>query len=47
MEDVCNLMKINGLTRMAIGLLPGMEVDITDDTFVMNIVSVISWFKIK
>ena len=47
MDPVCDLMRINGLVRMAIGLLRGMEVDITEDTFKMNICSVISWFKIR
>jgi hypothetical protein len=48
MDPVCDLMQLNRLMRVAIGLIKGVEI-IADpnDSFQLNVLSGIMWFKIK
>jgi len=48
MDPVCDLMQLPRLLRMAVGLIKGVEI-VTDpnDSFQLNVLSGIMWFKIK
>ena len=48
MDPVCDLMRLNGLLRMAIGLIKGAEIFATPgESFRMDVLSGVLWFKIK
>lgn len=48
MDAVCDLMKMNGLLRMAIGLIKGVEIlAIPGEDFKLDVLSGVLWFKIK
>ena len=38
---------MNGLLRLAVGLVRGLELDVTQDTFHVAVFSVIAWFKVR
>jgi hypothetical protein len=47
MTDALRVMHIGGLLRQAIKLVRGCNITQTDDEFVMDITSVIGWFKVR
>ncbi|GBF99971.1 hypothetical protein Rsub_12664 [Raphidocelis subcapitata] len=47
MTDALRVMQIGGIMRQAIKLVRGCNISQTDDEFVMDITSVIGWFKVR
>lgn len=38
---------LNGMLRLAVRLIKGMELTVTDDTFTMSMLTVFSWYKVR
>jgi len=47
MTDALRVMAIGGLMRQAIKLVRGCNISQTEDEFIMDITSVIGWFKVR
>lgn len=48
MDAVCDLMQLNGLLRMAIGLIRGVEIEAARGShFKLSVISGVLWFKIR
>lgn len=47
MEEAFKVMHLNGLIKMAVKLVRGLELEIGEDHFDMAVCSVVSWFKVS
>ncbi|MEW5305062.1 MAG: hypothetical protein WDW36_007626 [Sanguina aurantia] len=47
MEEAFKVMHLNGLIKMAVKLVRGLELEIGEDYFDMAVCSVVSWFKVR
>lgn len=46
MDEAIRVMQLNGLIKIAVSLVRGLELKVGDEFFDMAVFSVVSWFKV-